>query len=432
MPAPKRLPADFFDKQQTASTGGSNVAPMRLPADFFDKQAADPFTPTSRMEPIVWDEGFWSTVKQMVGSLPELLTTNPITTLQNATAARHAVQQQAADARAHGDNALGLEVAGAIPFLGPALAEAGNEWGDQKYGQAMAHTLGLVLPFLDMGGAVDAASAAGRGARYIPPAMARGVADEFALNPLPPVSGPQILGTDLGLLGKAGGAVIRVVKGAKTGYAAGKAKAFPKPRSGPEWLQIEPQVSSAAAEQPVEPRPLTWQPRSKPEPVVREARPKPAWAALPKTSPVDAAATAQQPLAPIDLPTGRKPGGIHNMTEGTTPKPADPAAPAPIQFEVQQPAAPAELTLRHADMARKMAEQETAKDTAIAQHLHKSGVDAEQWLKATDEQKNLWIKAANPKYSKLGPSRGYGRAPAEVIADVAKHLRRIAHEQRSR
>jgi len=98
------------------------------------------------------DQGFGRTLVNDVIGLPATVIRaglHPLDTLADATAARRAEQQKAKEAfgRKEYVEAAGHGLAGMIPFVGPAAAQIGEEYGEGKPGQATAHAMELAAPF---------------------------------------------------------------------------------------------------------------------------------------------------------------------------------------------------------------------------------------------------------------------------------------------
>lgn len=97
------------------------------------------------------DKGFFSTLATDVGNLPGTLFeagNHPINTLEKISHSQHYEFEKGRQERARGNYVQGTAhtVAGAIPILGPAIAQSAEEVGAGQYGQGAAHALEIFGP----------------------------------------------------------------------------------------------------------------------------------------------------------------------------------------------------------------------------------------------------------------------------------------------
>lgn len=254
------------------------------------------------------DKGFLTTLGLDIYHLPVSLLrfANPMTAGPDAAAGMREMGGKAVEAFKQGDplGAFGYGTAAAIPFIGPAAAQAGEEFQQGQTGQAAAHTLELLAPFMR--------GAAPRAARGVKGAAA-GVKAE-----LPNVPKWSKRGATVGGLLGGGGGYGAALHGIEAGGVAGGA--FPLVRGA-----VKGGIKGL-----LESPPPTLIPRSIP----------PVWQGV--TSPEAAALPDLSPIQSGGLPSGRKvgpappgpppptPAGI-----GRTPvwQGIEPVSPSPTVFE---------------------------------------------------------------------------------------------------
>lgn len=97
------------------------------------------------------DPGFWSTLGHDAIGIPAAVAgavMHPVDTATKLAAAQHNEFQKGRDAFGQGDyvSAAGHTLAGALPLIGPAAAQAGEELGGGQAGAGAAHALELLGP----------------------------------------------------------------------------------------------------------------------------------------------------------------------------------------------------------------------------------------------------------------------------------------------
>ncbi len=110
-------------------------------------------TPTGEAGPP--DEGFLSTLGSDIFHLPVSLLrmANPVTASQDVVRGMREMGSKAVNELRQRNplGAMGYGTAAAVPFFGPAAAQAGEELGAGQYGQAGAHALELLAPYIREG-----------------------------------------------------------------------------------------------------------------------------------------------------------------------------------------------------------------------------------------------------------------------------------------
>ena len=94
------------------------------------------------------DPGFFGRLGQDAAAIPGMIR-HPVKALEGATAARRGEQDKAKEAWEQGEHveAAGHALAGAIPFIGPAAARAGEDIGEGRYRAGAADVAELALPY---------------------------------------------------------------------------------------------------------------------------------------------------------------------------------------------------------------------------------------------------------------------------------------------
>lgn len=153
--APKTLPADFFDQQQPAAA----EAPKTLPADFFYSTTVTAKAPEKESALKRFGKGLWDST---VGGIPGTIKT--IASLAHAGTPGNALDPEAMKAvgniiNAHADQfskakeawnkgehteAAGHFMAGVLPLVGPAAAQAGEKIGNGDVAGGIGEGVGLL------------------------------------------------------------------------------------------------------------------------------------------------------------------------------------------------------------------------------------------------------------------------------------------------
>lgn len=285
------------------------------------------------------DAGFLSTLGKDIAALPGAIynvSQHPVEFLEN-TLDRHAEQfrkagesfQAGRKSGYWGDysQAAGHALAGALPFIGPAAAEAGEEIGEGRYGEGAAHAVELLAPM-----AVRPALSGVNSARA---AVAARMAElpEAQLGKVLPVA--KAVGRNLPGVKRVLNTIEDIKKVLNTGEGAGTKVKPPQPHETLEFSmegapqpgtaplppgQISPitaeelmqaERARAAGISPVDPsqwKPLA--PRPKPVMITPEPLPEipprqPVWSGM--GSPTQAEIPQLQPITGA-LPSGRVPG----------------------------------------------------------------------------------------------------------------------------
>jgi hypothetical protein len=228
------------------------------------------------------DRGYLKTLIGDVASLPGMAM-HPVKTLQDATAARRALGPKSEQAfkEGHQVEGAGYRVASILPFVGPAMAQTGEELGEGRYGEAAAHATELFLP-----------SVLGKGARALKPyataAMTGDVLSDVAKGATKMAGGYALAKT-----GPVGKFISQI-----GGYDLAKAgiKDFQAAATKINDIVNKVQEPPAAA-------PAPTSPGKAPAPAPRTL----VWAKLPDAT---AEEFEQGPIPEPKLPSGRKPGQV--------------------------------------------------------------------------------------------------------------------------
>jgi hypothetical protein len=316
------MPSQFGGTEVAAPSGGSQFGGIPVPGGGNQSQ----------------DAGFWHTLFQDATDAPKKImdfaSGHPLDDTREAladfTTARRQHWQRAVDAYRSGDYRTAAEQGffGGVPFLGPALGGAADEWQAGQKGQAGAHAVEILAPLL-AGPAADAlqsdtAAAFATGAKGALKGAGKAAVSTVDI-PL------RAHGVDLGTL-----PVPRVAVGAAAGGGAASLIGLPK-ELGAVVGGVAPIVKDA-----IQGAKAALQDRA--AAALRGTVGNPAWRDLPDVTP--APAPEGTPIPATSLPSGRIVGGAQNATpdwrsqlaEIKPAAPSDPAASYRFAARDAQPA----------------------------------------------------------------------------------------------
>lgn len=188
MPTQDPFDAYFNDPEFRGLSGSDKIAILsRIDPDFAQLPIKEQATVVQKyLNPPKEDTGVLGTLADALGGTVQSIV-HPIDALRSATAARQQEQQRAKEAfhQGHYTEAFGHGLAGAIPFIGPMAAQAGEDIGEGRTAQGLTEA-GLALGPSVVGisrPAVNAAARTGagfvKGAAKAAPRAARAAAASY-------------------------------------------------------------------------------------------------------------------------------------------------------------------------------------------------------------------------------------------------------------